>query len=122
MKLIIAGSRQLNLKSPNRQLLIREMDRFKKFVTEVVSGGAIGADMFGETWATNNRIPITRFIPDWDKLGKKAGVLRNQEMADYADGLLVFWNGHSKGSADMIARGKVKFPKRVKVVIVEDET
>ena len=46
-------------------------------------------------------IPIKQFIPDWDKYGKSAGMIRNKQMAEYATELLLIWVGESKGSAHM---------------------
>lgn len=76
--------------------------------TEIVSGGARGADRVGEFVAKFYNIPVKRFIPDWDGLGKKAGYVRNVEMAEYADGLLVFWDKKSKGSEHMIKVANLK--------------
>ena len=45
---------------------------------------------------------LLRFPADWDKYGKKAGYIRNKEMARAADACVVFWNGQSKGSKHMI--------------------
>ena len=42
------------------------------------------------------------FIPQWDKYGKKAGYLRNVEMAENANALIAFWDGKSKGTKHMI--------------------
>lgn len=69
---------------------------------EIVSGTARGADKLGEQYALNNKIPIIRFPADWNTYGKRAGYLRNQEMAKYADVLIAFWDGKSKGTKHMI--------------------
>jgi hypothetical protein len=71
-------------------------------VTEVVSGGAKGIDLNGETWATKNNIAIKRFPAQWTLYGRRAGALRNLQMAQYADGLLSIWDGKSRGSKHMI--------------------
>lgn len=41
-----------------------------------------------------------------DKHGKMAGPIRNLEMAKYADGLIAFWDGKSRGTRDMITKAK----------------
>lgn len=41
-----------------------------------------------------------------DKYGNAAGPMRNEEMAKYADGLIVFWNGKSSGTKNMIECAK----------------
>lgn len=74
----------------------------------IVSGAAPGADTLGEDWAVVNWVPIKQYPADWDKIGRAAGVLRNQEMADNADALVAFWNGKSTGTKDMITRAMKK--------------
>ncbi len=71
-------------------------------VTEVVCGCARGADTLGEKWANERGIAVKRCPADWDGLGKKAGILRNIEMADYADATVAFWDGKSRGTKQMI--------------------
>jgi hypothetical protein len=44
------------------------------------------------------------FKADWDKHGKAAGPIRNQQMAQEADGLIAFWDGKSRGTKDMIQK------------------
>lgn len=107
MKLIIAGGRDFTHQ-------IRCNHEFKQFantfgtITEVVSGGARGADLCGEVTAKFYGVSVTKFIPDWDGLGKRAGFVRNTEMAEYGDALLAFWDKKSKGTESMIACAKKK--------------
>lgn len=100
MKLIIAGSRGFS----DKRLLFEKLDKLtaKTKITEVVSGGARGADKLGEEWAKKRKIPIKQFIPHWDILGKGAGFLRNEDMGRYADLLVAFWDGESRGTKHMI--------------------
>ena len=76
-------------------------------ITEVVSGTARGADTLGEQWAAANNVPVTRMPADWDRLGKKAGFVRNQKMVTYADALILVWDGHSSGSGHTLALAHV---------------
>lgn len=71
-------------------------------VTEVVSGGARGADAFGEEWARDRRVPVRVFPADWNRHGRAAGPIRNREMAEYADALVAVWDGESRGTKNMI--------------------
>ena len=71
-------------------------------ITEIVSGGARGADKLGERWAKENDVPLRVFPADWDSHGKAAGPIRNKQMAVYADAILVFWDGQSRGTKNMI--------------------
>ena len=73
---------------------------------EVVSGHAKGADSLGEWYAEENGLKCTIFPADWGKYGKAAGPIRNRQMLEYAlkeeAHLVAFWNGTSKGTANMI--------------------
>ncbi len=65
---------------------------------EIVSGGAVGADRLAEEWAIVEFVPAKVFKPDWAKFGKRAGAIRNQQIVDYCDKLIAFWDGTSKGA------------------------
>ena len=113
MKLIVAGGRNFNDYEKLKSTLDNMVFNFGE-VTEIVSGNAKGADKLGERYAKENNIPIKRFIPDWEGLGKKAGFVRNRQMGDYAkehNGMLVaFWDGESRGT-----KGMIDYAKRVQL-------
>lgn len=71
-------------------------------ITEIVSGGARGADAMGERFATQFNIPLKIFPADWKTHPKAAGPIRNRQMAEYADVLVAFWDGKSAGTKNMI--------------------
>lgn len=101
MKVIIAGSREFN----DSALLFSECDLVLKnrtFDIEIVSGTARGADRLGEDYAKTRDFSIKQFHADWNKHGKSAGYIRNKEMAEYADMLIAFWDGKSRGTKHMI--------------------
>lgn len=70
--------------------------------SEIVSGGANGADYLGERFAKENGIVIKKFPANWNLHGKSAGPIRNKQMAEYADALICFWDGKSRGTKNMI--------------------
>lgn len=80
----------------------------------IVSGTANGADKLGEKFANFMGYEIKQFPANWDEFGKRAGYLRNKEMAEYADALIAFWDGKSKGTKHMIDLAK---EKNLKVVV-----
>lgn len=98
VKVIIAGSRSIK----NGDTVTSAIMESGFQITEVVTGMAAGVDLLGEEWARYNYVSIVRFVPDWDTHGKKAGILRNIEMANYADALIAVWDGESKGTKHMI--------------------
>ena len=98
MKVIIAGNRTFN----NRQLLFDTMDNLDIEIDEVVCGEARGADTLGKIWAKSKDIPVKSFPAEWDKFGRMAGPIRNRDMGEYADYLVAFWDGKSRGTKNMI--------------------
>lgn len=104
MKTIIAGSRNIT----NYEALQHAVTKSQFTITEVVSGGARGADKLGEDYAHNNSLQLTTMPADWNAHGKRAGYLRNEEMANYAEALIALWDGHSSGTKHMINLAKRK--------------
>ena len=98
MRVIVAGS-----KSVCDDALVKEaIDASGFHISEIVSGGAKGVDESGEQIAIKAGIPLRRFPADWGRYGKKAGGIRNREMAVYADALIAVWDGKSRGTRLMI--------------------
>lgn len=107
-KVIIAGGRDFN----DYELLKKSL---KHYNFEVVSGLAKGADALGVRLAKEYNLPLHRFPPDWNKHGKSAGIIRNIQMAKYADALIAFWDGRSTGTGHMIKEAH-KHGLKVKIV------
>jgi hypothetical protein len=105
MKTIIAGSRNISFETTIDYLC--EV-RFLINITEVISGTARGVDTHGEWFANRYEIPVKQFPANWDEYGKSAGMIRNQEMCDYADALICIWDGVSKGTKQMLSLAKKK--------------
>lgn len=119
MKVIIAGSREII--NPSLELAIALYTcPFHNQITEIVSGHARGIDQAGEKLAYLSSLPCKLFEANWTKYGKKAGYLRNEEMAKYADGLIAVWDGKSKGTKHMIDLAN-KYKLKVYVYKVEDK-
>lgn len=99
MKVIVAGSRSFD----DQALMDKWIHQIKSFgLEEIVSGHAKGADSLGEQAAANQDIKLKIFPANWNLHGKAAGHIRNREMANYADAAIVFWDGKSSGSRNMI--------------------
>lgn len=105
MKMVIAGSRLFDDRNPVWVSFVFEQIEALELtpqITEVVSGKARGVDTIGELWAKKHGIPVVGFPADWNREGKAAGLLRNLDMANYADGLIAIWDGQSRGTKHMI--------------------
>jgi glycerophosphoryl diester phosphodiesterase len=100
IKVIIVGGRNFD----DYLKLCQVCDEFLKDQNkvEIVSGAYKGADLLGEKYAAERNYPIKQFPADWRRYGKSAGHKRNAEMAAYADALITFWDGKSKGTKHMI--------------------
>ncbi len=119
-KIIIAGGRDFcnpdYYPEGSKKYLYDEQKAFRQLTAllwmsdykdlEIISGGAKGADTVGERFARGNRIPLKVFPADWDEHGKAAGHIRNRQMGDYADRLIAFWDGESRGTKGMIEYAK----------------
>lgn len=101
MKLVIAGSREI----ADYKLIDWGVSGIvDERITQIVSGRTKGVDLLGEQYAIKHNInvkpfPITK--EDWEKYGKKAGMIRNKVMADYCDAAITFWDGKSPGTRGM---------------------
>lgn len=108
MRLIIAGSRTVAPDVTEVDAAFADSPFNVDLVTEVVRGGASGADRAGEEWAKARSLPV-HYEPvtdaDYAAHGKYSGPrYRNRRMAEIADAALIFWDGMSAGSADMAIR------------------
>lgn len=112
MRTIIAGSRTI---VEYREVVTAiALCGFKP--TAIISGGARGADNFGEKFGFDFGLPVFIYPANWADYGKQAGYLRNIEMAKNADALIAVWNGKSKGTRHMIdiaARYQLKIHVRL---------
>lgn len=102
-RVIIAGSRSFF----DYHLLCAHADRMLSQVSMtheivIVSGGARGADRLGETYAKDKGYRVVIYPAKWDVYGKRAGYVRNEQMAKNADALIAFWDGESMGTRHMI--------------------
>ncbi len=104
MKVGVIGSRSFT----DYDLLKSELDKIREVseITCIVSGGATGADLLGERYAKEHKIPTKIFFPDWKKFGKRAGFLRNSDIVRNSTIIIAFWNGASSGTLDSINKAK----------------
>ena len=114
-KVVVAGGRDFN----NFPLLRDTLDKLLEVKThshliEIVNGTARGADTLGGCYARLRNYSVALFPADWEQFDKAAGHIRNKEMLDYADVVVVFWDGKSRGTKNMIEiTKKAKKPIRV---------
>lgn len=78
---------------------------------EIVSGGARGIDSCAREYARKNGIKLTEFLPEYDKYGRGAPLRRNIQIIDYADMVLAFWDGTSRGTKFVMDKCREKGKK-----------
>lgn len=102
-KLIIAGGRDFkDYDQLAYTVMALATTVYADMEISIVSGMARGADALGYMFAHRNNVKVYEFPAQWDRFGKQAGFRRNTEMGNFADGLLCFWDGESKGTQHMI--------------------
>jgi hypothetical protein len=107
MKLAIIGSRDC----PQIDI----MAHLKHLPTEVISGGARGADTYAREFAHKYNLPITEYLPDYDKYGKTAPLIRNKLIVENRDCLIALWDGKSRCTKYTLDYAKEK-GKPIKIV------
>ena len=112
MRVAVIGSREAREKIKVSILRMLPAD-----VSEIVSGGAEGVDTYAEDLADILGLPVKKFLPNYEKYGKQAPLMRNLEIIDYADEVLAFWDNHSKGTQHVIVNC-IKMQKPVRIIPV----
>lgn len=111
MRVLVCGGRDFN----NYEVVKQWVDSFSP--THIIEGGAKGADTLGWKYAKSNGIDFTTFKAEWDRHGKAAGMIRNQQMIDEGKPDLVVAFQGGRGTQDMIKRAK---KHGIEVVEVKD--
>jgi hypothetical protein len=104
MKVLVCGGRTFS----DAKLL----DKFLGYVdnkyriTQIIHGGARGADAMAGEWGRRYNIPVTVFYADWTRYGRSAGPRRNEKMLAEGkpDIVLAFPGG--PGTAHMVRIAK----------------
>lgn len=118
-RLIVAGGRDFDdYDRLSAELFALAENELGPYAVSIVSGLARGADHWGREFALREQVQLYEFPADWDNVdvpgavvrtnrngrqyNARAGIDRNHQMGDFADGLIAFWDGKSRGTKDMI--------------------
>lgn len=104
--IIIAGGRDMNSSEFTFPHIEEFLKRFKNQEITIISGGARGSDHQGELYAQQKGLKLEVRLADWNRYGRSAGPIRNEEMVKRASALLAFWDGKSPGTRNMIDLAK----------------
>lgn len=86
----------------DKKTVFNVLDKLNKQdpITELMHGGARGADTLSRLWAEARDVESRAFYPDWDRYGKAAGPIRNNQILNQSpDALVAFLGG--RGTAHM---------------------
>lgn len=110
MRVVVSGGRDFT----DKDFVYGSLDHVhsKTPITSMVQGEADGVDRLCKQWAIERGIPTINCAADWDKHGKKAGILRNIEMVDLHNPELAIIFPGGKGTAHMTGVVRKKGLKR----------
>ena len=94
MKIAIIGSRNI------------QIDDLSPYIPadcdEIISGGARGVDTCAAEYARSHNLKLTEILPDYQKFGRAAPIVRNRAIVEAADAVIAFWDGSSRGTKSVI--------------------
>ena len=93
MKVAVIGS---------RSIFATDIGTYLSDGDEIVSGGAVGIDSCAAEYAKKNGLKLTVFLPQYERYGRAAPIMRNKTIVEYADKIVAFWDGKSKGTLSVI--------------------
>jgi predicted Rossmann fold nucleotide-binding protein DprA/Smf involved in DNA uptake len=113
MRVAVVGSRSLG----NRCYAVLE-EHMPDGASEIISGGAAGADGLAERYAEEHGLVMTVIRPDYKTYDRQAPLIRNSQIIAESDYTLILWDGSSRGSLNVIMTC-IKVNKPFKVLLVE---
>jgi YspA, cpYpsA-related SLOG family len=106
-RVIVCGSRGWHDRQKIQNTLADLILEFAPNYPLIIHGAARGADRLCEDEAGKAGLLTEAHPARWETLGKRAGVIRNEEMAaEGAELCIAFWDGRSEGTRHMMAAAK----------------
>lgn len=103
MKAIVCGGRQFSDYAFLSDLMYEAKEKLG--LTTIIQGEARGADLLAKKWAIEAGLDVIGIRADWDRHGRRAGYLRNVEMADLNPDYIIAFRG-GRGTQMMIDIGE----------------
>ena len=113
MKALICGGRKFT----DMRGLSLTLDRLRTELgfTNIIQGGASGADTMAMMWANSRGVPNVTYPALWKQHGKKAGPIRNTQMLEEGKPDVVIAFAGGKGTTDMVTKAEAAGVKVVRV-------
>lgn len=96
MRVLVCGGREYN----DRDNVLDVLRLNVPVGATIIEGGARGADTLARQWARAFEVPCETWKADWEKHGKAAGLIRNEEMLRSGIDLVIAFPG-GRGTAHM---------------------
>ena len=109
MKVAVVGSRAVTVENLEAYL--------PAGVSEIVSGGAVGVDSCAKEYAREKGLLYKEFLPNYARYKRAAPIKRNEQIVQYADRVIAFWDGKSRGTKYTIDFCK-SLGKEITVIVV----
>lgn len=122
--LLVAGTRTFDDYELLSRKILQLTTKYKNNIC-IVSGGAKGADTLAEKYAKDHNLEFFKFPAQWDKYGKSAGFIRNEEMHQFIAqhehrGCVLFWDGKSKGTKHNIGLSRI-YKNQLRIIKYENK-
>jgi hypothetical protein len=114
MRLGVVGSREY----PSRFIVEETIRRIAERVsnTVLISGGAKGVDSWAAEAGRECGLRVVEYLPDYEKHGKGAPLVRNTTIVEESHAILAFWDGRSTGTLDTLRKAKAA-GKKIRIVL-----
>ena len=89
MKTAVVGSKTVTDFQIIKDMIMKPITLLNWKITEIVIGGVDYCDLGAALWARQNKVPIRIFSPNWKQWGRRAGFMRNIEMVNHADAIII---------------------------------
>lgn len=67
-------------------------------ITKILTSNQVGCDTLAKEFAKGNNIPCEILEPEWEKYGKSARGVRNENIIKQANFVYIFWDCESQGT------------------------
>jgi hypothetical protein len=112
MRVAIVGSRGITS---------LDLSKFINDDDEIITGGATGVDTLAIEYARIRNISLRVFFPEYNVYGRAAPIIRNKKIVDYADRIIAFWDGSSRGTLSVIKYAK-SIGKECEIIYVKESS
>jgi len=101
LKLLVVGTRTFN----DYNILSEELNKYYN-IEEIITGITGNTDSMAVQYANEKSIKWKRYVIEKDSLGRTIGYNRNKDMIESSDEIIIFWDGKSCGTKDLIEKAE----------------